>query len=98
MEMKVFKVHYKIMENNTTVMSVTDYSTDLDYLMERVKNHVTQSFKGNKELGKIDVKEIDGIEEALKHVRKDYRKYGTLAVFHGILNVYQEEADEKMKD
>lgn len=98
MEMKVFKVHYKIMENNTTVMSVTDYSTDLDYLMERVKNHVTQSFKGYKELGKIDVKEIDGIEEALKHVRKDYRKYGTLAVFHGILNVYQEEADEKMKD
>lgn len=94
--MKVFKVHYKIMKDNKTILSVTDYSDDLDSLMKIVSSHASQSYKGNKEIGKIDIKELDGLDKVFEHVRNDFKKYGTLAAFHDTLEHYQNEIDDEI--
>ena len=92
--MKIYKAHYKIIKDNATMLSVTDYSDNLENLMKVVNSHVTQSYEGKKEIAKVDIKEIEGIEQAMKHVKKDYRKYGTLAAFHDWLKYYQTDVDE----
>ena len=92
--LKVFKAHYKIMKDNATIVSVTDYSDDMESLMKVVNSHVTQSYQGNKEIAKIDIKELEGIEQAMKHVKKDFAKYGTLPVFRDGLEHYQSLADD----